>query len=143
MNITIARGDQQYGPYTLDEVKSYLASGHLTYSDLAFREGATQWVPLSAITGAAPPPPLMLPKPSGQRSIGMLILMAFAWTMVFWFAGLFAAGAIAGAANPENAEQAGAAVGEKYWGIIFLAGLGLSVLLTIFGKLPGTKKQSP
>lgn len=140
MNITIARGDQQYGPYTLEEVKGYLASGHLSYMDLAFREGSTQWVPLSAIPGIAPPPPLMLPQPSGQRNVGILILMAFAWTMVFWFAGLFTAGAVAGATNPENAAQAGEAVGEKYWGVIFLIGLVLSVLLTIFGKLPGTKK---
>lgn len=140
MDITIARGDQQYGPYTMDEVNAYLASGQLSYTDLAFREGATQWVPLGTMLGVLVPHQTMLPQPPIQRNIGILILMAFAWTMVFWFAGLIAAGAIAGAANPENAEQAGAAVGEKYTGIIFLIGLGFSVLLTIFGKLPGTKK---
>lgn len=138
MKITIARGDQQYGPYTIDEVKNYLATGHLSYSDLALRDGGTQWMPLSTVLGIAPPPPALIqPK---ERNVGMLILMGFAWTMVFWFTGLIVAGGVAGAMNPENPHAAGERVGEEYSGIIFLIALGLSVLLTIFGKLPGTKK---
>ena len=86
---------------------------------------------------------MMPPQSCGQRNIGMLILMGFAWTMVFWFAGLFAAGAVAGASNPGNAAEAGEAVGEKYSGFIFLFSLILSILLTILGALPGTKKSSP
>ena len=140
MNITITRDGQQYGPYTIEEVRGYLASGHLSYSDLAFREGGTQWLPLSTVLGVAPPRPALLPIQTKQRNVGMLILMAFAWTMVFWFAGLFAAGAVAGAMNPQNAQAAGERVGEEYSGIIFLIGLVFSIFLTVIGKLPGTKK---
>lgn len=140
MNITIARGDQQYGPYTIDEVRAYLASGQLSYSDLAFREGGTQWLPLSTLLGVAPPRPALLPTPVKERNVGMLILMAFVWSIVFWFAGLFAAGAVAGAMNPQNAEAAGERVGEEYSGIIFLIAVAFSVFLTVIGKLPGTKK---
>lgn len=47
MNITIARGGEQYGPYTLEEAQGYLASGHLSYSDLYWTEGMSDWRPLS------------------------------------------------------------------------------------------------
>jgi Domain of unknown function (DUF4328)/GYF domain 2 len=47
MNITIARGGEQYGPYTLDEVQGYLTSGHLAYSDLYWTDGMSEWRPLS------------------------------------------------------------------------------------------------
>lgn len=140
MNITIARGDQQYGPYTLDEVKRYLASGHLSYSDLAFREGGTQWLPLSTILGVAPLPPVVMPFQTKQRNVGMLILMAFVFTIAFWFAGLVLIGGIAGAMNPQNAHAAGERIGDEYSGIIFLIALACAIFLTVTGKLPGTKK---
>ena len=140
MNITITRDGQQYGPYTVEQVRGYLASGQLSYSDLAFREGGTQWVPLSTIMGVSPPRPVLMPIQTKRRNAGILILMAFAWTMVFWFAGLFAAGAVAGAMNPENPQAAGERVGEEYSGILFLIALAISVSLTAIGKLPGTKK---
>lgn len=47
MNITIARGGEQFGPYTLEEVKGYLASGQLAYTDLYWMEGMSEWRPLS------------------------------------------------------------------------------------------------
>ncbi len=140
MNITITRDGQQYGPYTVDEVRGYLATGQLSYSDLAFREGGTQWLPLSTVLGVAPPRPALMPIQTKQRNVGMLILMAFAWTMVFWFVGLIVAGGVAGAMNPENPQAAGERVGEEYSGIIFLIALAISVCLTVIGMLPGTKK---
>jgi hypothetical protein len=61
MNITIARGSEQFGPYTLEEVQGYLTSGHLAYSDLYWTEGMSEWRPLSeyfqvALPVAAPVP---------------------------------------------------------------------------------------
>ena len=133
MNITISRNGQQHGPYTLDQVKSYLASGQLQYSDLALSEGSMQWLPLSTVLGVAPPPP----KP---RSTGKLILMAIVWLLIFWIGSLMVVGFIAGATNPQDAERAGAAAGEAFGAILFFISIGLSVWLTIAGKLPGTKK---
>jgi Domain of unknown function (DUF4328)/GYF domain 2 len=59
MNITIARGSDQFGPYTLEEVQGYLASGHLAYTDLYWTDGMIEWRPLSeyfqvAVPHAAP-----------------------------------------------------------------------------------------
>jgi hypothetical protein len=54
MNITIARGGEQFGPYTLEEVQSYLASGHLAYSDLYWTDGMPEWRPLSEYFQVSP-----------------------------------------------------------------------------------------
>lgn len=62
MNITIARGSDQFGPYTLEEVQGYLASGHLAYSDLYWTEGMSEWRPLSEYFQVAAP--LAVPVPA-------------------------------------------------------------------------------
>lgn len=55
MNITIARGGEQFGPYTLEQVQDYLASGQLAYSDLYWTDGMTDWRPLSEYFQVATP----------------------------------------------------------------------------------------
>ncbi len=62
MNYFISRTGQQYGPYSLEEVQRYLASGNILPADLARSEAMEQWVPVSQIVGnipaqPAPPPP--------------------------------------------------------------------------------------
>jgi hypothetical protein len=63
MKISIARNNQSFGPYDLEEVNSYLLSGHLKKDDLAWHDGLPQWVPLHQIAGVrlpefrTPPPP--------------------------------------------------------------------------------------
>jgi hypothetical protein len=84
-------------------------------------------------------PPTLNPK----RSTGKLIGWAIVWLIVFWFGSLFIAGAIAGVLNPQDAHNAGAHVGQVLSGPLFLISLCASVVLTIFGKLPGTKKSPP
>jgi uncharacterized RDD family membrane protein YckC/Tfp pilus assembly major pilin PilA len=54
MQIHINRDGQNYGPYSLDEVRQYLASGNLIATDLAWFEGASGWMPLSQVPGVAP-----------------------------------------------------------------------------------------
>jgi uncharacterized RDD family membrane protein YckC len=54
MQIHINRDGQNYGPYSLDEARQYLASGNLTATDLAWFEGAPGWMPLSQVPGMAP-----------------------------------------------------------------------------------------
>ena len=54
MQIHINRDGQNYGPYSLDEARQYLASGNLIETDLAWFEGAANWMPLSQVPGIRP-----------------------------------------------------------------------------------------
>lgn len=54
MQIHINRDGQNYGPYSLDEARQYLASGNLAATDLAWYEGAPGWMPLSQVPGLVP-----------------------------------------------------------------------------------------
>jgi len=50
MNVTIYREGQQYGPYSLEEIRTHLASGALQReTDLAWHEGLTEWLPLDQL----------------------------------------------------------------------------------------------
>jgi Zn-dependent protease with chaperone function len=62
MKIYVHKNSQQYGPYTVEEVKNWLAAGQLLPNDLAIFDGGANWGPLSSIPGVvaataiAPPP---------------------------------------------------------------------------------------
>lgn len=87
--------------------------------------------------------PQNLPDARGTaRSTGKLILWAILWWLVFWFASLFVAGAVAGMMNPQDPHGAGAHAGQVLSAPLFLISLCASVALTVFGKLPGTKKPA-
>ena len=64
MDILIHRNGQQYGPYSQQDIFKYLNDGSLTQDDLAWSDGATQWVPLrnspalNLVNGAHSVPPL-------------------------------------------------------------------------------------
>ena len=53
MQIYVHRHGQQLGPYSAEEVRQYLADGDLSADDLAWHEGATDWIPLAQIEGVA------------------------------------------------------------------------------------------
>ena len=53
MEIRIHKDGQDFGPYTLEQVKEYLATGQLQQNDLAFYEGLTDWVPLIQVPGVS------------------------------------------------------------------------------------------
>jgi len=78
---------------------------------------------------------------TSSRSTGKLIGWAIVWTAVFWVGSLIFAGFLAGLLNPQNAQEAGAKAGAALGGIFFLLALIGSILLTIWGKLPGTGKK--
>lgn len=44
MTYLIYRDGQQYGPYTLDDVRQYCAQGRIAQSDFAWAEGMPEWV---------------------------------------------------------------------------------------------------
>src|SRR6266481_7178729 len=129
MNIIVSRNGQQFGPYTLEQVNAYLASGQLLPTDLGWYEGASQWTPLRTIEGIAVPPPP--PPPGPQRSVGKLVLMAIVWCLVFWIGSLMVAGGIAGVSNPKDAGAAGQRAGESLGVLFFLISVGLSIALTV------------
>jgi hypothetical protein len=52
----ISRDGQNYGPYTLEDLQRYVASGNVLLTDMARAEDGTEWVPVSQIVGAAIPP---------------------------------------------------------------------------------------
>jgi hypothetical protein len=91
-----------------------------------------------AAAAVVPPPSADLP--DSKRSVVKLILLAIAWMLVFWLGSLFLAGAFAGLLNPKDPQAAGRRIGESLSGLFLLIALGLSIWLTIAGKLPGTKK---
>lgn len=53
MMIHISRDGQQFGPYTIAEVNSYLADGVLLPTDQAWFEGAPEWMPITQVPGVA------------------------------------------------------------------------------------------
>jgi hypothetical protein len=91
---TIGRGDQKYGPYTLEEVRSYVAQGSIAPSDLVWTEGMTDWRPLSELlartdlSGAPQPPPLpvhdaVLKRPPSMHWLVVLLLGLITFGLFF------------------------------------------------------------
>jgi len=64
MPLLINKDGEQLGPYSLDEARSLVLSGHLDASDWAWPEGATEWVALKDVPGYSstkPAPPAAAP----------------------------------------------------------------------------------
>lgn len=55
--IHISRNGQQEGPYTAQQIEQMLADGSIARYTLAWKEGLSQWVPLSQILDSLPPEP--------------------------------------------------------------------------------------
>jgi hypothetical protein len=54
----VSRNGQNYGPYTLEDLKKYVASGNVLPTDLARSDDMAEWVPVSQVLGipsAIPP----------------------------------------------------------------------------------------
>lgn len=54
MQYQVSRNGQIYGPYTLEDLQRYVASGHVLYTDLAKSEEMAEWAPVSQILGTVP-----------------------------------------------------------------------------------------
>jgi hypothetical protein len=58
MHYQISRNGQMYGPYTLEDLQRYVATGNVLGTDLAKSEAMSSWIPVSQIlAGTATPPP--------------------------------------------------------------------------------------
>ena len=51
MMIHILRGDQEFGPYTIEDLNSYLVQGSILPTDQAWYEGAAGWMPVDQVPG--------------------------------------------------------------------------------------------
>ncbi len=51
MQIHVDRGGERFGPYSIEEVNSYLATGSLLPTDQAWQDGMADWVALSQFPG--------------------------------------------------------------------------------------------
>ena len=75
MQILIARDGEQFGPYTAEEARDYLAQGALFRNDLAWHEGLTEWIALEQVELDCPPertpapPAKVAPKPGAARDL--------------------------------------------------------------------------
>lgn len=58
MKIHIARGEEQFGPYSFEEVKTFLDGGNILVTDRAWWKGQPDWSPVVELPGldAVPPP---------------------------------------------------------------------------------------
>ena len=74
MQVHLERSGSQYGPYSVDEINTYLGSGQVLASDMAWYDGAPGWMPLTEVPGvkagspestAPPPTPGPPPTPDG------------------------------------------------------------------------------
>jgi GYF domain 2 len=56
MTYQVSRNGQMYGPYTLEDLQRYVASGNVLLTDLAKSEDMPNWLPVSQILGATAAP---------------------------------------------------------------------------------------
>ncbi len=64
----VSRNGQMYGPYTLDDLGRYVASGNVLATDMAKSDAMPEWLPVSQILGtgvAEPAPPAAYSMPHG------------------------------------------------------------------------------
>jgi hypothetical protein len=53
MTYQVSRNGQMYGPYTLEDLQRYVASGNVLLTDMAKSDTMPDWVPVSQILGTA------------------------------------------------------------------------------------------
>jgi hypothetical protein len=53
MQYHISRDGQNYGPYTVEDLQRYVASGNVLLTDMARPEDGTEWVTVSQVLGTA------------------------------------------------------------------------------------------
>ena len=66
MRIHVSKDGQQFGPYTIAEIKAYLVVGHFEKTDLGMPEGTDQWQQIGdLVTAASEVPPADSPASEG------------------------------------------------------------------------------
>lgn len=66
MDIFLSRNGQQFGPYALEWIESFLAEGTIGPDDLAWTAGREEWVPVSVLLAELRPQPEPQPEPEPE-----------------------------------------------------------------------------
>jgi hypothetical protein len=59
----VSREGQTYGPYTVEDLQRYVASGNVLLTDLAKSDEGTEWIPVAQILGVAGAASATVPPP--------------------------------------------------------------------------------
>jgi len=67
----VSRNGQSYGPYTLEDLQRYVASGNVLLTDLAKSDEMPEWLPVSQVLGVAPAaaPAAYVPQTPGYPAV--------------------------------------------------------------------------
>lgn len=84
--ITVRHSDQNYGPYSLEQVNAMIAAGRLADHQLAWVEGTPEWQRLATVPGVLRLPPLPVAAERAPDESDRLILPAF---LLAFFLGVF------------------------------------------------------
>lgn len=84
-------------------------------------------------------PQVMQAASAARRNPFKLIACCCLWAIGFWLAFLFVVGFLAGAFGVERARMQGSTLD----GPLLLAAIGLAIVLTVCGRLPGTRRLTP
>ena len=77
MTYFISRDGQQYGPYSLDDLREHIAQDKIQLSDLARGDGQEQWIPVEQVLGkAASLPVIAQPAAVQPQRVGVVAQLA-------------------------------------------------------------------
>ena len=107
MHYQLSRNGQSYGPYTLDDLQRYLASGNVLPTDLVKNDDMPEWVPVSQLLAGSSSP---VAETAASPNAG--------------FAGPgYASPAYAPPSSPAMAASAYPDAPNLHWGLVLLFGL--------------------
>lgn len=78
MQIHINRDGQDFGPYSLDQVHQYLQDGSIVASDMAWYDGAPDWMPLPKVPGVKVPAGAAAAGGAGKKTVVWISIAAVA-----------------------------------------------------------------
>jgi hypothetical protein len=140
VNYFVARGGQQFGPYTEEIVRSYLAAGSLLVTDQIRAESSPAWTTIGQlfqIPMAAPPmmPPYAAPQQGGivPPNLHWFIVLILSITFIFIYIW-----ALVQASYARKIDQSSNAM----WAFLLWIGLSVGSLVMNYQTILGNATQS-
>lgn len=135
MTVYVTKDGRQLGPYPIEQLRELVRQGQFSETDLAWHEGAPNWIPLLQVLRSFAPGP---PSPSQHPGLGIASFVIGLITGPCWLVLLF----VAGTAYKAGATEQSAIMIAV--GLIIFAGFGLNLLGGILGivalQKPNAKK---
>ena len=117
MHYQISRNGQTYGPYTLEDLRRYLATGNVLPTDLTKSDEMPDWLPVSQVLDASPASAM----PFGAPAAGDAITPGFT-----------AVGSAPGYANPALANSVYPDPPNLHWALVLVFGVLCNVFLFVW-----------